>query len=178
MIASHSSRLRLLYLIVLTAVLIACRPAVPTAPASAVVPHVSNPDDWKLSVSPGESGTYRIYVASADGKQLQVIEGPEGKPPYDADDLLKLEDFTGDGRPDILARGLSVGASALTSETIYVFDAKAGRFLDAELFEHDGEVTRMRPGCIAVEYRNPDHMTYAKDQYCWEGEWVLKGSDR
>lgn len=171
--------------------LVACQQAVPSAmpppslqeptarttSASEVAPTASAPaTDWKLSVSPGESGTYRIHIAGADGRELQVIEGQDGMPPYEASVLLKIEDFTGDGKPDILARGLSAGASALTSERIYVYDAKSGRFLDAELFENDGEITKTGPGCIAVEHRNPDNMTYSKDQYCWEGKWVFKGS--
>ena len=153
-------------------------PTAQTTPAPGGPPIASAPaaDEWKLSVSPGESGTYRIHIADADGRELQVIDGQEGSPPYEASALLRLEDFTGDGKPDILARGLSAGASALTSESIYVYDARSGRFLDAELFENDGEVTKTRPGCIAVEHRNPDNMTYSKDQYCWEGKWVFKGS--
>ncbi|WP_162836124.1 hypothetical protein [Xanthomonas sp. GPE 39] len=149
-----------------------------TISVSAVAPSASAPatEDWKLSVSPGEGGTYRIHIADANGREVQVIDGQEGKPPYEAAALLKLDDFTGDGKPDILARGLSAGASALTSESIYVYDATSGRFLDAEPFKNDGEVTKTGPGCIAVEHRNPDNMTYSKDQYCWEGKWVFKGS--
>ncbi|WP_245978926.1 hypothetical protein [Solilutibacter pythonis] len=127
-------------------------------------------------MSPGEGGKYRIHITDATGRELQVIDGQEGKPPYEAAALLKLDDFTGDGKPDILVRSLSAGASALTSESIYVYDAKSGHFLDAELFENDGEVTKTGPGCIAVEHRNLDNMTYAKDQYCWEGSWVFKGN--
>lgn len=153
-------------------------PTARTISAPGVAPSASAPatEDWKLSVSPGENDTYRIHIADADGRELQVIDGQEGKPPYKAAALLKLDDFTGDGKPDILARGLSAGASALTSESIYVYDAKSGRFLEAELFENDGEVTKTAPGCIAVKHRNPDNMTYSKDQYCWEGKWVFKGS--
>ncbi|EKQ64094.1 hypothetical protein MOU_12658 [Xanthomonas citri pv. malvacearum str. GSPB1386] len=153
-------------------------PSIKAVPAPVATPaaSASGTENWQLSVSPGEDGTYRIHVADADGKELQVIDGQEGKPPYEAADLLKLDDFTGDGKPDILARGLSAGASALTSESIYVYDAESGRFLDAELFENDGEVTKTGPGCIEVEHRNPDNMTYSKDQYCWQGKWVFKGS--
>ncbi|UKE78675.1 hypothetical protein [Xanthomonas graminis] len=147
------------------------KPSGQTASAS-----TSGSEDFKLSVSPGESGTYRIHVANTDGREVQVIDGPEGNPPYDTASLLKLEDFTGDRNPDILARGLSAGASALTSDSIYVYDAQSGRFLDAELFKNDGEVTKTGPGCIAVEHRNPDNMTYSKDQYCWQGKWIFKGS--
>lgn len=131
---------------------------------------------WQLSVSPGDDLSYRIHIADAQGREVQIIDGQEGAPPYEAAQLLTLDDFTGDGKPDILARGLSAGASALISERIYVYDAGQGRFLDAELFRNDGEVSKTGPGCIAVEYRNRDYMTYAKDQYCWEGRWVFKGS--
>jgi hypothetical protein len=153
-------------------------PTVQSVAVPGVIPNAltSASEDWTLSVSPGENGTYRIHVTGVDGRELQVIDGQEGKPPYEAAALLKLEDFTGDGKPDILARGLSVGASALTSESIYVYDAKSDRFLDADIFENDGEVTKVGPGCIAVEHRNPDNMTYSKDQYCWEGKWVFRRS--
>lgn len=144
--------------------------------AAGVLPSAPATENWKLSVSPGEGGTYRIHVADANGLEVQVIDGQEGKPPYEATALLKLDDFTGDGKPDILARGLSAGASALTSESIYVYDVTSGRFLNAELFKNDGEVTKTVPGCIAVEHRNPDNMSYSKDQYCWEGKWIFKGS--
>lgn len=146
---------------------------VPTQVARDVsVPRVEN---WKLSVSPGEGDTYRIHVADADGRQIQTIDGQEGERPYVASALLKLDDFTGDGLPDILARGLSAGASALMSERIYVYDARLGRFRDAAPFENDGEVTKAGNGCIAVQYRSPDNMNYAKDQYCWEADqWKLQ----
>lgn len=127
---------------------------------------------WVLSVSPGADATYSIHVADPAGREVQVIHGQEGDPPYSAEALLRLADFTGDGRPDILARGLSVGASALTSESIYVYDAASGRFLDRQPFEHEGEVSTTSPGCISVTYRNADNMTYSSDHYCWRGAWV------
>lgn len=129
---------------------------------------------WRLTVSPGNDATYRIHVADSAGREVQVIEGQEGDPPYSADALVRLDDFTGDGRPDILARGLSVGASALTSESIYVYDAASGRFLDRQPFEHEGEVRKTKPGCIGVEYRNADNMTYSTDVYCWRGSWIFE----
>lgn len=138
----------------------------------------STPQSWVLAVTPGENGTYRIHVADPSGRERQVLEGPDRSPPYMASELVQLEDYTGDGRPDILAHGHSAGASPLTSDAIYVYDAASGRFLDAEVFENEGEVTRTRPGCIAVEHRNPDNMTYAKDAYCWKGTWVREGSAR
>ncbi|WP_036143241.1 hypothetical protein [Lysobacter sp. HA18] len=138
----------------------------------------STPTAWRLSVSPGDSGTYQIHVADSSGRERQVLEGPDRTPPYTASDLVRLDDFTGDGQPDILARGHSAGASALTSETIYVYDVASGHFLDADVFENEGEVTKTGPGCIAVEHRNPDNITYAKDAYCWNGTWVREGSAR
>ena len=133
---------------------------------------------WQLSVSPGENSTYQIHIADQNGREQQVLEGPDRAPPYVAAELVRLDDFTGDGKPDILARGASAGASALTSETIYVYDAASDRFLDAEVFENEGEVSKTGPGCIAVEHRNADNMTYSKDAYCWNGMWVRKGSTR
>ncbi|HZX79459.1 MAG TPA: hypothetical protein VFE72_00700 [Lysobacter sp.] len=135
-------------------------------------------ETWRLSVSPGDDGTYRIHVADRSGRERQVLDGPDRTPPYAASELVRLDDFTGDGKPDILARGHSAGASALISETIYVYDAAAGRFLDAEVFESEGEVTKTAPGCIAVQHRMPDNVTYAKDAYCWKGKWVYEGSAR
>lgn len=60
--------------------------------------------------------------------------------PYEAAALLKLEDSTRDGKPDILARGLSVG---VPSESFHVHDDESDRFLDAEPLENDGEVTKV-----------------------------------
>jgi hypothetical protein len=140
------------------------------------VPPVEN---WKLSVSPGEGDTYRIHVADADGREIQTIDGQEGEHPHEAGALLILEDFTGDGLPDILARGLSAGASALLSERIYVYDVGLGRFRDAAPFDNDGEVTKTGSGCIAVQYRSSDNMNYAKDQYCWEADqWKLQNTTK
>lgn len=139
--------------------------------------NASPAEPWKLSVSDGADGTYRIHVADTQTKEIQVLEGPEAEAPFDAAELLKLEDYTGDGKPDILARGLSVGVSALRSEVIYPYDATTGRFNQAQIFEHDGEVSKTTPGCIAVEYRNGDNMTYTKDVYCWHGRWLFEGSD-
>jgi hypothetical protein len=152
-------------------------PVSQTASATDVAQRVSVPrvENWRLSVSPGEDQTYRIRVAGADGREVQAIDGQEGEPPYVAGALLKLDDFTGDGRPDILARGLPVGASALTSERIYVYDAGLGRFRDADPFKNDGEVTKTVAGCIAVEYRNPDNMSYSEDHYCWKkDQWEFQ----
>lgn len=129
---------------------------------------------WALSVAPGENGTYRIHVADTFGRIVQVIEGQEGDPPFEADQLLTLKDFSGDGQPDILARGLSVGVSGLTSESIYVYDPAAGRFLARESFEHEGEVTALGSGCIGVDYRNADNITYSRDVYCWRGSWIFQ----
>lgn len=133
---------------------------------------------WQLSVSHGEGRAYRIHVADLNGRERQVLDGPDATPPYTASELVQLDDFTGDGNPDILARGLSAGASALISETIYVYDAASDRFLDAEVFENEGEVTKTAPGCIAVQHRMPDNMTYAKDTYCWKGRWMREESRR
>ena len=141
-------------------------------------PTSPTPRAWRLSVSPGDNNTYRIHVADPSGRERQVLDGPDGMPPYTASELVRLDDFTGDGKPDILARGHSAGASALTSETIYVYDAASDRFLDAEVFENEGEVTKTAPGCIAVQHRMPDNMTYAKDAYCWKGAWIRQGSAR
>lgn len=143
-------------------------------------PAASSPTstEWRLSVSPGESGTYQIHVADPSGRERQVLQGPDRTPPYVASGLVRLDDFSGDGKPDVLARGHSAGTSALTSEVIYVYDAASGRFLDAETFDNEGEVTKTGQGCIAVEHRNPDNMTYAQDAYCWKGAWVRQGSAR
>lgn len=141
-------------------------------PQTTLAMPVPEAERWRLRVSPGNDGTYRIHVADADGREHQVIDGQEGEPPYEASALLELGDFTGDGHPDILARGRSVGASALVSESIYVYDVATERFLDAVIFDNAGEVTRTGPDCIAVEHRNPDNMTYAKDHYCWRGRWI------
>lgn len=134
--------------------------------------------DWRLKVSPGENDTYRIHVIDRGGREIQALDDQDGKPPYTASDLLELDDYSGDGWPDILARGLSAGASALTSESIYVYDAKSGRFLDREFFRNEGEVTKAGKGCIDVEHRNSDNMTYSKDRYCWAGQWMFQGSER
>lgn len=132
-----------------------------------------------LSVSAGEGGTYRIHVADADGNEIQFIDGQEGEPPYVASELLKLEDFSGDGHPDILARGLPAGASALMSERIYVYDVRLRRFRDVASFENEGEVTPTGRGCIAVRYRSPDNMSYANDQYSWEvDEWKPRNTTK
>ena len=153
----------------------------PTPPAQVSSAADTSPisiDAWRLTVSPGADGTYRIHVADALGHPLQVLDGPEGAAPFVARDLLTLDDYTGDGRPDIRARGLSVGASALASELIYPFDTATGRFIEAERFEQDGEASKTRPGCIAVQYRNTDNTTYSKDAYCWAGGWVSDGGAR
>jgi hypothetical protein len=156
--------------------------AAPTASGPAKhatnVPPSSTPETWRLSVSPGDNGTYWIHVADPSGREHQRLDGPDRTPPYTASELVRLEDFTGDGKLDILARGAPAGASALTRETIYAYDAASGRFLDAEVFENEGEVTKTGPGCIAVQHRNPDNMTYARDAYCWKGTWVREGRSR
>ena len=137
----------------------------------------SPPPTWTLTVFPGPHDTYEIRVLDSDHREVQVLAGPGANAPLDASELLRSEDFNGDGYPDILARGLSAGASALSSEVIFVYLPEKGRFTEAAIFEHEGEVSKTAHGCIAVEHRAENNFTYTKDHYCWEsGMWSFKGS--
>lgn len=162
----------------------------PASAASAVLTPSAQPVDtakaidpihpdllWKLSVTPAQDQTYLIHVADAQGKEVQVIEdvlAPDGAPKAD---WVKLVDVNGDGLADVVALGPSIGASALSSNAIYLFDPATKKFVESDDFDHDAEVRAEPKGCIIRTYRNDDNMTYSNDRYCWsDGKWVAKGN--
>lgn len=128
-------------------------------------------------MTPGQDQTYLIHVADAQGKEIQVIEdvlAPNGTPETG---WVKLVDINGDGLPDMIALGPSIGASALSSNAIYLFDPATRKFVESDDFDHDAEVRIEPKGCIVRTYRNNDNMSYSNDRYCWlGGKWAAKGS--
>ena len=90
-------------------------------------PTAAKAERWKLSVSPRAAGHIASMLWARSDGNFRSLTGRRASPFYEAAALVKLEDFTGDGNPDILARGLSSGASALTSESIYVYDPVSGQ---------------------------------------------------
>lgn len=151
-----------------------------TAPG-ADVGRTMHPQDflpWKLSVVPSADGGYEIHVSDAMGHEFQVIEGPTTELPFTVESLLTIKDYNADGWPDIAARSLPVGASAITGEVLFVYDVVAKRFRESDEIAQEGEIQTAAPGCITVEFLNPDNTTYSKDAYCWrEDRWAYKGRE-
>lgn len=125
-------------------------------------------EPWTLqTVAVGESA-YAIRVIDEDGHNVQVIDDLVSRPPFVAKDLLDIRDYNADGHPDILARTLPAGASAIIGGVLYVFNPAGQKFVESKGIEQEGDITIKSKGCISVEYRS-DAMNYRKDHYCWEG---------
>lgn len=131
-------------------------------------------EPWTLqTVAVGESA-YAIRVIDEDGHNVQVIDDLVSRPPFAAKDLLDIRDYNADGHPDILARTLPVGASAIIGGVLYVFNPAGQKFVESEGIEQEGDITVEPDGCISVEYRS-DAMNYRKDHYCWkDSRWVFQ----
>lgn len=133
---------------------------------------------WGLSVVPSADGAYKIHVSDVMGGAIQVIEGPTSEPPFTVQNLLTVKDYNADGWPDISAKSLPVGASAITGEVLFVYDVNQNRFRESDEIVQEGEIQAAKPGCITVEFRNSDSVTYSKDAYCWRGgRWDYKGRE-
>lgn len=129
---------------------------------------------WAFQTIPGAGSTYAIRVIDGRGEAVQTIDDLVSRPPFTAENLLDVRDFNADGYPDLLARTLPVGASAITGASLYVFDSSSRRFVESEGIDQEGEIAIESKGCITVEYRS-DAMNYSKDHYCWKaGKWEFQ----
>lgn len=125
---------------------------------------------------PSTCDAYEIHVSDAMGHEFQVIEGPTTELPFTVENPLTVKDYNADGWPDIAAKSLPVGASAITGKVLFVYDAVAKRFRESDEITQEGEIQTAAPGCITVEFRNPDNTTYSKNSYCWVGnKWHYQG---
>lgn len=130
--------------------------------------------EWPFQATAIDDSSYAIHVVDDHGRIVQNIEDLVSKPPLTTKDLLAIRDYNADGYPDILARTLPVGASAITGGLLYIFRPDSRTFSESEGIDQEGDIAIEPNGCISVEYRS-DAMNYSKDHYCWRsGRWKFQ----
>ena len=89
-------------------------------------------------------------------------------------DLVNIQDYNGDGHPDIAVR--IVGAYTQSADELYLFNPATRQFQtppDGQGIAIDGNVEVIRKGCIRVEYKS-SIMDYDEEDYCWKnGGWEM-----
>lgn len=123
--------------------------------------------EWTFQAAAIDDSSYAIRVVDDHGRVVQNIEDLVSRPPFTTKDLLDIRDYNADGYPDILARTLPVGASAITGGLLYIFRPDSRTFVESKGIDQEGDITIEPNGCISVEYRS-DAMNYSKDHYCWK----------
>lgn len=125
--------------------------------------------EWTFQATAGDDSSYAIHVVDDHGRVVQTIGNIVSRPPFTTKDLLDIRDYNADGYPDILARTLPVGASAMTGGLLYLFHADSRTFVESPGIDQEGDIAVESNGCISVEYRS-DAMNYSKDHYCWKSD--------
>jgi hypothetical protein len=152
-----------------------------TGPADAAALRVEMPHGggaWTFQATSVDDSSYAIHVIDDHGAVVQTIEDIASRPPFATRDLLDIRDYNADGYPDIRARTLSVGASAISGGVLYVFRPESRAFVESEGIDQEGDIAVESDGCISVEYRS-DAMNYSKDHYCWEADqWKFQRTSK
>lgn len=156
----------------------------PTADSSPVdeaglrISIVPGEGEWTFRATAIDDSSYSIHVTDDHGRPVQSIDGLVSRPPFATNDLLDIRDYNADGYPDILARTLPVGASAITGGSLYVFHPDSRAFIESDGIDQEGDIAIEPNGCVSVEYRS-DAMNYRKDHYCWRsGRWEFQRTTR
>lgn len=130
--------------------------------------------EWTFQATASDDSSYAVHVIDDQGRAVQTIEDLVSRPPFTTKDLLDIRDYNADGYPDIFARTLPVGASAITGGLLYIFHADSRTFIESEEIDQEGDIATEPNGCISVEYRS-DATNYSKDHYCWRsGRWEFQ----
>ena len=118
--------------------------------------------------------TYQVKITDQKTGKVQIIEeiidfGPLKEK---ISGLVNIQDYNGDGHPDIAVRG--VGTYADSADELYLFNPTTRQFQtppDGQGFT--GNVEVIRKGCIRVEYKS-SIMDYDEEDYCWKnGGWEM-----
>ena len=119
--------------------------------------------------------TYQVKITDQETGKVQIIEDliDFGPLKEKISGLVNIQDYNGDGHPDIAVR--TVGAYAQSADELYLFNPATRQF-PTPPDEQDigyGNVEVIRKGCIRVEYKS-SIMDYEEDYYCWKnGGWEM-----
>ena len=118
--------------------------------------------------------TYQVKITDQKTGKVQIIEeiidfGPLKEK---ISGLVNIQDYNGDGHPDIAVRG--IGTYADSADELYLFNPATRQFQtppDGQGFT--GNVEVIRKGCIRVEYKISIR-DYEEEDYCWKnGDWEM-----
>ena len=118
--------------------------------------------------------TYQVKITDQKTGKVQIIEDLSDFRPLkeNISDLVNIQDYNGDGHPDIAVRG--IGTYADSADELYLFNPATRQFQtppDGQGFT--GNVEVIRKGCIRVEYKSSIR-DYDEEDYCWKnGGWEM-----
>ena len=117
--------------------------------------------------------TYQVKITDQKTGKVQIIEANDFGPLKEKiSGLVNIQDYNGDGHPDIAVRG--IGTYADSADELYLFNPATRQFQtppDGQGFT--GNVEVIRKGCIRVEYKSSIR-DYDEDDYCWKnGDWEM-----
>ena len=120
--------------------------------------------------------TYQVKITDQKTGKVQIIEeiidfGPRKEK---ISGLVNIQDYNGDGHPDIAVRG--IGTYSQSADELYLFNPATRQFQtppDGLGIAIDGNVEVIRKGCIRVEYKS-SIMDYDEEDYCWKNDgWEM-----
>ena len=118
--------------------------------------------------------TYQVKITDQETGKVQIIEDLSDFGPLKEkiSGLVNIQDYNGDGHPDIAVRG--VGTYSQSADELYLFNPATRQFQtppDGQGFT--GNVEVIRKGCIRVEYKSSIR-DYEEEDYCWKnGDWEM-----
>ena len=117
--------------------------------------------------------TYQVKITDQKTGKVQIIEANDFGPLKEKiSGLVNIQDYNGDGHPDIAVR--IIGAYAESADELHLFNPATRQFQtppDGQGFT--GNVEVIRKGCIRVEYKISIR-DYEEEDYCWKnGDWEM-----
>ena len=120
--------------------------------------------------------SYQVKITDQKTGKVQIIEDLIDFRPLkeNISDLVNIQDYNGDGHPDIAVRG--IGTYADSADELYLFNPATRQFQtppDGQGIAIVGNVEVIRKGCIRVEYKISIR-DYEEEDYCWKnGDWEM-----
>ena len=120
--------------------------------------------------------TYQVKITDQETGKVQIIEDLSDFRPLkeNISDLVNIQDYNGDGHPDIAVRG--IGTYADSADELYLFNPATRQFQTPPPLQGIaivGNVEVIRKGCIRVEYKSSIR-DYDEEDYCWKnGGWEM-----